>query len=91
HPYWPMQAFLIGDTYCEFPNWEKLLDEMNVESDSEITLLSGLSSKVGAAIGGSWSIDWLWSEQEGKWYLTDMAEADVSYHWPKCPAVGDIK
>lgn len=84
HPYWPTQAFLMGDLACEYPRWEKLLDEMNVESDSEITLLSGLSSRVGAAIGGSWSIDWLWSEPEGKWYLTDMAEADVSYHWPEC-------
>lgn len=91
HPYWPMQAFLIGDLACEYPHWEKLLDEMNKESDPEVALLSGLSSQVGAAIGGSWSIDWLWSEQEGNWYLIDMAEADVSYHWPECPVIGDVK
>ena len=84
HPYWPMQAFLLGDLACEVPDWRELLDDMNLESDEEVGLLSGLSSKVGGAIGGAWSIDWLWSEDEGQWYLTDMAEAGQSYHWPEC-------
>lgn len=88
HPYWPMEAFLLGDLACVVPKWSELLDDMNVEDADEISLLSKLSSKVGAAIGGAWSIDWLWSEQERQWYLIDMAEANVSYHWPGCPNGG---
>ena len=85
HPYWPMQAFLLGDLGCEIPNWQELLEEMNREDVAEVGLLSELSSGVGAALGGAWSIDWLWSEEECKWYLTDMADAAQSYHWPECP------
>lgn len=85
HPYWPMQAFLLGDLGCVVPDWDKLLANMNIEDEDEVSLLSKLSSEVGAALGGAWSIDWLWSENEGKWYLTDMAEAAQSYHWPECP------
>lgn len=81
HPYWPADAFL----HCSVPNWEELLIEMNIEDVAEVDLLSKLSSKVGAALGGAWSIDWLWSEKECQWYLTDMADAVQSYHWPGCP------
>lgn len=87
HPYWPMEAFLLGDLACVVPKWQELLEDMNVENVAEISLLSELSSKVGAAIGGAWSIDWLWSEQERQWYLIDMADAAQSYHWPKCERV----
>lgn len=82
HPYWPSEAF--DSTVVSALNYEELLDEMNFESHEEVDLLSGLSSKVGAALGGAWSIDWLWSEDEGEWYLTDMAEAGQSYHWSGC-------
>ena len=84
HPYWPMEAFLLGDLACEVPNWKELLAEMNVEDVVEVGLLSELSSKVGAALGGAWSIDWLWSQERNKWFLTDMADAAQSYHWPGC-------
>jgi hypothetical protein len=80
HPYWPAEAFIS----CKVPGWEELLAEMSVETEGEVELLSGFSSEVGAVIGGEWSIDWLWSEDECKWYLIDMAEADVSYHWEGC-------
>jgi hypothetical protein len=82
HPYWPLEAF--DSTCVSVDNWRELLGDMNLENDDEVDLLSKLSSKVGAAIGGAWSIDWLWSEDEGKWYLTDMAEAAQSYHWSGC-------
>lgn len=85
HPYWPMEAFLSRDLASKVPNWKELLAEMNVEDVAEVSFLSELSSRVGVEIGGAWSIDWLWSEEEGMWYLTDMAAADQSYHWPDCP------
>lgn len=82
HPYWPRDAFTgkvsVGD-------WMQRLDKMNYETKDEIEFLSKLSSKVGVAVGGSWSIDWLWSKPEKRWYLTDMAEAEQSYHWEGCP------
>ena len=83
HPYWLSDVFRNCNISTD--DWPRLLEEMNSESDQEVGLLSELSSMVGAAIGGSWSIDWLWSEEECKWYLTDMAEAEQSYHWPECP------
>lgn len=87
HPYWPPEAF--KDHQVSVNDWRKCLDDMNHESADEVDLLSELSSQVGAAIGGNWSIDWLWSEPEGKWYLTDMAEAAQSYHWPGCKYAQD--
>lgn len=85
HPYWPPSVFKEEYTRPSVTDWCPFLVEMNYEGDDEIALLSGLSSKVGEAIGGAWSIDWLWSEQKGQWFLTDMAEAACSYHWPGCP------
>ena len=82
HPYWPEDAF--NDNRVDCDDWREKLNEINEETRHEIRLLSKLSSIVATAIGGQWSIDWLWSESEGKWYLIDMAEAKHSYHWPGC-------
>lgn len=82
HPYWPSTVF--NETRVSIEDWKKHLDIINLESNDEIRLLSNLSSKVGAAVTGAWSIDWLWSEQRGQWFLIDMAEAKSSYHWPGC-------
>lgn len=85
HPYWPPEAFRNHPVSIE--GWREILDEMNYQHGQEVHTLSELSSRVGAAIGGSWSIDWLWSEQRNQWYLTDMAEAAHSYHWPGCERI----
>ncbi len=83
HPYWPREAFAT-DRHVTSDMWQHRLTSMNREGLQEVNLLSEMSSIVGEAIGGSWSIDWLWSARHGRWYLTDMAEADVSYHWSGC-------
>lgn len=85
HPYWPQEVF--ENTRVSVGNWRERLCGMNRESYDEVNVLSKLSSEVGAKIGGAWSIDWLWSAQEGRWYLTDMAEAGLSYHWPGCKGI----
>lgn len=85
HPYWPPEAF--DKSRVSVGGWRERLDQMNFESNEEVALLSDLSSGVGVAIGGDWSIDWLWSERESQWYLTDMAEAASSYHWSECSSV----
>lgn len=86
HPYWPPEAFEGKHVRVSVSNWREYLDVLNIESEDEVRLLSELSSRVGATIGGAWSIDWLWSEQKSKWFLIDMADAAQSYHWPGCRA-----
>jgi len=81
HPYWPCEAF--NNSKVSKDNWVKCLNEMNYEDCSEVDLLTVLSEDIGKAIGGSWSIDWLFSN--GYWYMIDMAEANKSYHWSGCP------
>jgi len=85
HPYWPAEAIENRVTNCVCnSNWVKLLYDINKETDYEIDLLSRLSGEVGDTIRGEWSIDWLWSESLGKWFLIDMADANQSYHWAGC-------
>lgn len=80
HPYWPAVPLLDGHavftvrrfSYAEFC----YLDE------ADLTTLTSLAERAGAACGGSWSIDFLWTE--AGWYLTDMAEAEKSFHWEGC-------
>jgi hypothetical protein len=40
----------------------------------------------GCAVGGAWSVDIL--ETKRGWFVTDMAEAEKSFHWPECPYKG---
>jgi hypothetical protein len=82
HPYWPPGSIEKPSA----PDWEATLAAMNVEAPSEIDHLVEMSLRVGARLKGAWSIDWLWVEGHKKWYLTDMAEAERSFHWPGCEA-----
>lgn len=82
HPYWPPEAFY--NSPVSVGRWKELLDEINIETDSEIELLTKLSSLVGATLGGKWSVDWMWSEHDQRWFLIDMGETKHSYHWPGC-------
>jgi len=81
HPYWPSEVFY--DTKVSTQIWFDNLCYMNVEPPYEVDWLSELSRKVGKAIGGAWSIDWL-QDENYKWHLIDMADAAQSYHWPGC-------
>jgi hypothetical protein len=76
HPYWPRQALEQGG--CDLTDIEyDALCEMTNEGE-----LRKIASAAGAALGGRWSVDLLATERG--WFLTDMAEADKSYHWPEC-------
>ncbi len=79
HPYWPLWTLEQGK-----PNQEIDYESFcRVENEAE---LAGIASRAGKAVGGSWSVDLL--ETKRGWYLTDMAEASKSYHWPECPFFG---
>lgn len=80
HPYWPAEAF---EGRSQAPaGWRDALEVMNNPTLEEWAELTELSDRVGAVIGGDWSIDWLMTERG--WYLTDMAVAGDSYHWAGC-------
>ena len=80
HPYWP-QSSIIKPTHTD---WKKRLAEMSVISGAEAEWLRLMAVEaVLATEHGDWSVDFL-QDAEGKWWLTDMAEADKAYHWPEC-------
>jgi hypothetical protein len=80
HPYWPPKSVQNAST----PDWESQLAILNEESPPEISYLKELSEKVGVALGGSWSVDWMQAES-GEWFLIDMAEAHKSFKWKDYP------
>ena len=55
---------------------------MNIESETEISLLTSYAGMVGAVLNDSWSIDFA-KDSEGRWWLIDMALAEQSWH-PEC-------
>jgi len=83
HPYWPLEALRRGgiDDYDEaYSIFDQLCKEVVLLPDKN--RLFYIASRAGLAVGGSWSVDIL--ETEEGWYLTDMAEADKSFHWEGC-------
>ena len=78
HEYWPREAFKNGvpvgySEMCELP-------------DSEWNRVCELASRAGKAVGGAWSVDVLETTRgyPDRWYVTDMAVAEDSWHWPEC-------
>ncbi len=79
HPYWPSDVLDQGGAVGVDGSID--IDRLNVASVDDVDLYS-LASSAGEAVGGSWSVDLLTTSRG--WYVTDMAEADRSYHWPSC-------
>lgn len=77
HPYWPAEALDQGGAVF---NEEGGFDELCRCDD--LSILTDIASRAGQAVGGAWSVDLL--ETERGWFLTDMAEAGKSFHWPGC-------
>lgn len=77
HPYWAKEAF-EGQTSIT----PEQIDELNTLPD--MTELYKLAEYVGSGFGYAWSIDFMQDEKDN-WWLTDMALASTSYHYPDCP------
>lgn len=79
HPYWPKEAFKKGvpERYNELCQFKSMDEEQFVRM---------FASMAGKAVGGSWSVDLL--DTERGWFVTDMAVASDSWHWPECPREG---
>lgn len=80
HPYWPLDALVQGGLERDVAT--RLYRELIRLDVAEQDKILDLARRAGAALGGAWSIDLL--ETGRGWYLTDMAVADQSYHWPGC-------
>jgi len=78
HPYWPLHALEDGE-----PQYDRPFDYAEFCTPDDEGALRALAARAGKAVGGSWSVDIL--ETARGWYVTDMAEANKSFHWPDCP------
>ena len=78
HPYWPLRALQEGGAPADLDY--SLLCELHPVTRE---YLCNLAFTAGAACGGAWSVDIL--ETSRGWVVTDMAEADKSFHWDGCP------
>jgi hypothetical protein len=74
HPYWPREALTEGGAHR--------LDYAALCEQPAGYHLHVLASAAGRAVGGAWSVDLL--ETQRGWYITDMAEAEKSFHWEGC-------
>lgn len=83
HPYWPKDALVDGGLEL---TPEKYAELCNMGESKEA--LYHLASKAGEAVGGEWSVD-IFEAVDGWWYITDMAEAKKSWHWPGCESEKD--
>lgn len=81
HPYWPEDSiqFYKND---EPENWEGKLAELHKEP-SELQELKAMAVIAAKEYGYTASIDFA-KDINGKWWLTDMAVAEDSYHWESC-------
>jgi hypothetical protein len=78
HPYWPKNSFKQG-----VPEWYNELCELE---DGDLRTVLYNAAKAGRAVGGAWSVDIL--KTKDGWYVTDLATAEDSWHWPDCPNGG---
>jgi len=76
HPYWPLKALEQGGADLA------LYDELAATTYDGYAAAVSLAHKAARAIEGAWSVDVL--ETERGWYVTDMAEAEKSYHEEGC-------
>lgn len=80
HPYWPRDSLDQGGADMSALGYDQLCRNPFPRD------LQELAEAAGKAVGGSWSIDIL--ETQRGWYVTDLAEARKSFHWPECPNAG---
>ncbi len=75
------EQIAIYDKAPEPHNWRIKLDAMNVLWQTERLIITSMVEKASKLVGGSWSID-VCNTTDNKWYITDMAIAEQSYHHP---------
>lgn len=77
HPYWPLEALVDGGLAGDFQEgWYETFCSLDDPEPKR------LAEAVSQAVPGAWSVDIL--EAKRGWFVTDMAEAERSFHWPSC-------
>jgi len=76
HPYWPADCF-------QRRHAEEKIKELQYLSVQDNDELKAMAEYVGDYFTGYWSVDFL-QDDKGKWWLTDMAVGERSYHYPNC-------
>lgn len=81
HPYWPLESLERGGMeISDSEIQQRFYSELCAVEDEDY--LRWLASAAGSAVGGSWSVDILKTKRG--WFVTDMAEAERSFHWEGC-------
>lgn len=81
-PYWPTEALEQG--HPSIPNWREVVASFFAEMPlaASGTLLGPTAMRAAEVCeGGLWSVDFLWSAVNGRWWLTDMADGDRSFRY----------
>lgn len=88
HPYWPLEALQKGGFVPDHGHSTEGAYELlcHIRDGEEF---DRIVCKVGEAIDDAWSVDLL--DTANGWYVTDMAEAEKSFHWPACPNIGIVE
>ncbi len=82
HPYWPEKDVKNG-FHGEVPqDFAAMYRAVTSITETERYEVECLARAAGRAVGGEWSVDIL--DTKDGWYVTDMATAKRSRHWPEC-------
>jgi len=85
HPYWPADSVESTVSPLDRDDWKPILKEISKIRPSEAAHLIELARSASFALeplGDRWSIDFL--ETNIGWFITDVADADQSFHYPGC-------
>lgn len=82
HPYWPSEAFKNEAK----TDWQGKMEELQSVSEDDKKELDAMALYIAHYFPGYWSVDFL-QDKDGKWWVTDMALGDDSYHFPNCESI----
>jgi uncharacterized protein YbjT (DUF2867 family) len=85
HPYWPPAVFEDELARPSIAAWRDALAAQEAQYQRERKTVLALARQAAGHFEGAWSLD-LARTRDGRWVAIDMAPAEVSYHWPGCPA-----
>lgn len=83
HPYWPIDSIKQG--LGREPTKDELAELREYNIDNKNPQMFEICQQVAKIFNndGGWSVD-LCETSDGEWYVTDMAVAQQSWHWPGC-------
>jgi hypothetical protein len=82
HPYWPESSIQFYAGMKEPDDWRGALKILHKVPDN-VEELKAMAAKAAGLYGVVASIDFA-RDKGGKWWLTDMAMAEGSFHWEEC-------